>query len=82
MANLRSFELRLRMDATITIKDPTGEATDWLKQGTETAMVWDAIPDEPDLIAKYQIMEQAAADILETVIVKSNERLREGRRRG
>jgi hypothetical protein len=70
MANLRSFELRLRMDATITIKDP------------ETAMVWDAIPDEPDLIAKYQIMEQAAADILETVIVKSNERLREGRRRG
>jgi hypothetical protein len=80
MANLISFELRLRMDATITIKDGTGESTDWLKQGLETATIFDAMPTEAELIAAFGPMEKACSDILEVVIVKSSERLREVRR--
>lgn len=82
MANLTSFELRLRMDATITVTDPTGEAKDWLKQGLETASVFDGMPTEAELIAAFGPMEKACSDILEVVIVKSSERLRENRRHG
>jgi hypothetical protein len=70
------FELRLRMDATLTIRDNTGKESHWVKPGSEAAVFWNGIPGEAELALRYEALSQVAAATLEAVIVQSAEELR------
>lgn len=78
-AEVTGFKLTLRMDATITIFDGTGRATDWLKQGTEASQSWKTVPTQPQVEAAYERLENVAAGILEVVVLKNRQRLDETR---
>lgn len=69
------FTLTLRMDATITIYDATGQATDWLKPGTEVSHTWKGYPTSEEVVMKYNDMEQVASATLEKVITNTQTRL-------
>jgi hypothetical protein len=74
------MELRLRMDATVTVYDATGTPTDWLKPGSEVAVWWNGVPPEPELVARYQDLSTVASMTLEQVIVEVRKRLDAARR--
>jgi hypothetical protein len=74
------MELRLRMDATVTVYDATGTPTDWLKPGSEAAVWWNGVPPEPELVARYQDLSTVASMTLEQVIVEVRKRLDAARR--
>lgn len=79
-AEVSGFKLTLRMDATITIFDGTGRATDWLKQGTEASQSWKSVPTEAQVATAYQALEAVAANILEVVVTKNRQALDDARR--
>lgn len=79
-AEVSGFKLTLRMDATITIFDGTGRATDWLKQGTEASQSWKSVPTEAQVATAYQGLEAVAANILEVVVTKNRQALDDARR--
>lgn len=70
-----SFKLTLRMDATVTIYDGTGQATDWLKPGTEVSHVWKGMPTDVEIITRYAAMKEVAATTLEDVIIAAKARI-------
>lgn len=70
------FELRLRMDATLTIRDQTGKEQHWVKPGSEAAAFWNGMPSEPELVLRYEALSKVVASTLEAVIVQSTEELR------
>jgi hypothetical protein len=74
------MELRLRMDATISVTDDTGHVLDWLKPGSEAAVWWNGVPPEPELVARYQDLSTVASMTLEQVIVEVRKRLDAARR--
>jgi hypothetical protein len=88
-ARLETFELRLRMDATLTINGQE----QWLKPGTETGMRWkgyqwndqwvDPLPTEDQISAAFQIMQQKIlAPVLDEMIMISQRVITEARRSG
>ncbi len=74
------FKLTVRMDATITVYDPRGEPSDWLKPGTEVSCSWKGVPSEAELALRYQDLTQAAKVTLEDLVTTSRQRLDEARR--
>lgn len=70
------FELRLRMDATLTIRDQTGKEQHWVKPGSEAAAFWNGMPGEEELALRYEALSRIASATLEAVIVQSTEELR------
>lgn len=78
-AEVSGFKLTLRMDATITIFDGTGRATDWLKQGTEASQSWKSVPTQAQVAAAYGDLEAVASSILEAVVTTNRQRLEEAR---
>jgi hypothetical protein len=78
---VEKVELRLRLDATVTVYDGTGQATDWLKPGSEGAVTWrGGIPSEAEVELGYQYLHARNAQILEEVLVAMRKRLDETRR--
>jgi predicted nucleic acid-binding OB-fold protein len=69
------MELRLRMDATVTVYDAAGQATDWLKPGSEAAVWWNGVPDQKELILRYNDLAEVAKATLQDVIVQVRKRL-------
>lgn len=69
------FTLTLRMDATITIHDAMGQATDWLKPGTEVSHTWKGMPTQEEVAMKYNDMKEVAGVTLEDVVAHSKQRL-------
>lgn len=80
MADTEKFSLEVRMDATITIYDATGQATDWLKPGTTVNHTWKGMPTEQEIVTKYNAMKEVASVTLEDVLVNSRKRVDEARR--
>lgn len=71
-------ELRLKMDATITVFDNAGQAVDWLKPGSEASVSWrGGIPSEEEVKLGYHYLHQRNAQALEEVIVQVRKRLGE-----
>lgn len=62
------MELRLRMDATVTVYDDAGQATDWLKPGSEVAVTWRGVPTQEELMLRYNdlttINQATLADVI------------------
>lgn len=79
---IEKFRLTLKMEATITVFDSTGQATDWLKPGAEASCTWRGIPSEAELALRYRDLSAATSAILEDVVVTSRKRLDEARRGG
>lgn len=73
---LERFELRLRMDATVSIHDSTGRVEHWVKPGSEAAATWNGMPSEPEIVLRYEALSRVAAATLEAVIVQATEELR------
>jgi len=80
--HVERMELRLRMDATITIHDDLGRATDWLKPGTEAAVFWNGVPTQEELILRYNDLTEVTKALLQDVIESARKRLDAARRGG
>jgi hypothetical protein len=74
--SIERFELRLRMDATISIHDSTGNVEQWIKPGSEAAVTWNGMPTAPEIELSYEALSKVAAATLKAVIVQSTEELR------
>jgi hypothetical protein len=76
------FELRLRLDATITVYDGAGQPSDWLKPGAEAAVSWrGGIPSQEEIHLGYQHMQHTVlAPMVEEIVVQLRARLDEIRR--
>jgi hypothetical protein len=73
--------LTLRMDATITIYDAAGQATDWIKPGSEASVTWrNGIPSEAEVRLGYEYLNARNSQALEENIVAIRKRLDETRR--
>lgn len=85
-AEIESVELRVKMDATITVAPVTGSysetPTEWLKPGTEASIRWKGMPTEDDVVMGYGRCQQMISATLEDLIVTIHQRLVEARRNG
>lgn len=78
---VEKVELRLKMDATVTVYDAAGQATDWLKPGSEGGVTWrGGIPSEAEVKLGYEYLHARNAQALEEVLVAIRQRLDETRR--
>jgi hypothetical protein len=73
---IERFELRLRLDATVSIHDATGKVEHWVKPGSETAAIWSGMPSQTEIVLRYEALSKVAAATLEAVIVQTTEELR------
>lgn len=80
MAEVEKFTLRLKMEATITVNDATGEARDWIKPGTEVGCTWNGEPTEAQIMEQYESLSNVAAATLGAVIVQSQNQIDNARR--
>ena len=81
VVEVEKVELRLRMDATVTVYDAAGQASDWLKPGSEGAVTWrGGIPAEDEIKLAYQYLHARNAQALEEVLVAIRKRLDDQRR--
>lgn len=79
--DVEKVELRLKMDATVTVYDATGTPTDWLKPGSEGAVTWrGGIPSEAEVKLGYEYLHARNAQALEEVLVAIRKRLDDQRR--
>lgn len=81
---VEKFTLSLKLDATISVIGPDGQATDWLKPGVEAAATWKGgIPSEAELkLGASHIHQRVLAPTLEELVVSIRDRLVEVRRGG
>jgi hypothetical protein len=80
---IESVELKLKMDATITVNGVGAQPTEWLKPGAEASIRWRGQPNQEELVAGYLYLHtQALAPMLEDVIKELRERMVEARRHG
>lgn len=81
---IESVELKLKMDATLTVTGGSGsQPTEWLKPGAEASIRWRGQPTQQELVAGYLYLHtQALAPMLEDVIVELRQRMVEARRHG
>lgn len=77
MAEIERTELTLRMDATVTVYDATGQATNWLKPGSEMTTTWKGDPTDAEVALRYNSMKDKVAVTLEDVLVATRARLME-----
>lgn len=82
-AEIESVELRLRMDATLTVTGVGSQPTEWLKPGAEASIRWRGQPGQEELVQAYLYMHtQMLAPMLEDVISELRQRMVEARRNG
>jgi hypothetical protein len=74
MAETERFKLTLRMDATVTIYDATGQATDWLKPGSEVSHTWKGMPTQEEVALRYNDMKEVCSATLEDVLATTQSR--------
>lgn len=74
------FELRLRMDATVTVFDHNGQPTDWIKPGSEASMSWRGVPSQEELMLRYNDLTSVISATLEDVLGTVRERVERARR--
>jgi hypothetical protein len=80
---IESVELKLRMDATITVTGVGSQPTEWLKPGAEASVRWRGQPNQQELVQAYLYMHnQMLAPMLEDVITELRQRMVEARRNG
>jgi hypothetical protein len=82
-AQIESVELKLKMDATLTVTGTGSQPTEWLKPGAEASIRWRGQPNQEELVAAYLYLHtQALAPMLEDVIKELRNRMVEARRHG
>ena len=74
---IERVQLTLRLDATITIYDQSGNPTNWLKPGSEAAVSWKGLPSDQEVSLAYQYLNARNHDALKAVIEETNRQLRE-----
>lgn len=80
---IESVELKLRMDATLTVAGAGSQPTEWLKPGAEASVRWRGKPNQQELVAAYLYMHtQMLGPMLEDVITELRQRMVEARRNG
>jgi hypothetical protein len=80
MTDIEKFTLKLKMDATVTIHDATGQATDWIKPGSEVSCTWRGVPTEAELLLQYEALAKVASATLEAVLVSAKVEIDKTRR--
>lgn len=82
-AQIESVELKLRMDATLTVNGVGSQPTEWLKPGAEASIRWRGQPNQQELVAGYLYLHtQALAPMLEDVITELRDRMVQARKNG
>jgi len=82
-AQIESVELRLRMDATLTVTGVGTSPTEWLKPGAEASVRWRGQPNEEELVRAYLYMQtKMLGPMLEDVITELRNRMAAARRNG
>lgn len=80
---IESVELRLRMDATLTVTGVGTQPTEWLKPGAEASIRWKGQPSQQELVQAYLYMHvQMLSPMLEDVIKELQDRMVQARRNG
>lgn len=82
-AEIEGVELKLRMDATLTVHGTGVSPTEWLKPGAEASIRWRGQPSHEQVVAGYLYLQQKMlAPMLEDVITELRQRMVEARRHG
>jgi hypothetical protein len=82
-AQIESVELKLKMDATLTVAGVGSQPTEWLKPGAEASIRWRGQPSQEELVTAYLYMHnQMLAPMLEDVITELRQRMVDARRSG
>lgn len=80
---IESVELKLKMDATLTVTGVGSQPTEWLKPGAEASIRWRGQPSQEEMVAGYLFLQtKALAPMLEDVITELRARMVEARRNG
>lgn len=80
---IESVELKLKMDATLTVTGVGSQPSEWLKPGAEASIRWRGQPSREELVTAYLYMHnQMLAPMLEDVITELRQRMVEARRNG
>lgn len=80
---IESVELKLKMDATLTVTGVGSQPTEWLKPGAEASIRWRGQPSQQEMVAGYLFLQtKALAPMLEDVITELRARMVEARRNG
>ena len=74
------MSMTIRMDATVTVYDAAGQATDWLKPGSEAGVTWNGVPTQAELMLRFNDLTQVTSATLESVVVEVRKRLDKARR--
>lgn len=82
MATTDKFELSIRMDATVTMFDATGQAINWLKPGSTVGHTWKGMPTVEEVILRYNDMKEVAATTLEDMIVLTQQGIEKNKHGG
>ena len=72
--------LTIKMDATVTVYDAGGQATDWLKPGSEAGCTWNGVPTQEELMLRFNDLTMITSATLESVLVEVRKRLDAARR--
>ena len=81
MTEVERVKLTLKMDATITVFDTTGEPTTWLKPGAEASVTWRGQPTREEMIQGYVYLQNdTLAPMLEDIISSLRDKMVEARR--
>lgn len=82
VTEIEKFELKISMSATVTVFDPAGQPSDWLKPASEAAYTWRGVPSQEEIVLRYRDLSDVTSITLEDVLVTVRKRLDEVRRNG
>jgi hypothetical protein len=80
---IERVELRLRLDATITMFDDRGDPINWFKPGSEAAVTWrGGIPTDKEIALAYKYLHGRNTDALDDALSAAQARMRRESRGG
>jgi hypothetical protein len=72
MAETEKFELKVSMNATVTVFNDAGQPVEWLRPGTEAAHTWYGMPTVQEVLMRYQDMAEITSATLKDVLVSAH----------
>lgn len=83
LPDVTGMKVTVKVDATVTLYDSVGNATDWLKPGVESSMKWNGVPDESQIrsavtFMRDHVLNPTIDDVL-TSVTERTAAMRQGR---
>jgi hypothetical protein len=75
LVTVQRMKLTIKMDATVTVYDASGQPTDWLKPGSEAAVSWNGVPTQEELMLRFNDLTTVTSATLESVLVEVRKKL-------